>query len=117
MPCAVSGSTWMSGERKPFQAKRARVRALRTGSWASTGKLGRVTTKAIAVRDGHPPEGDAELGSVGFGTDGGELEVLVGGEFGDDGREERNHPELAEEDEREDGDDEDDGGEDSFHWS
>jgi hypothetical protein len=49
----------MRGERKPFQAKSARVRALRTGSWASTGKLGRVTTK------------DAEFETVGFGAYGG----------------------------------------------
>ena len=36
---------------------------------------------------------------MGFGTDGGELEVLVGGQLGDDGGEESDHPELAEEDE------------------
>jgi len=52
---------------------------------------------------------------MGMGADGGELEVFVGGQFGDDGGEEGNHPELPEEDEGEDGEDENRGGKDSFH--
>src|SRR6185437_5751598 len=63
----------------------------------------------------HPPERDAELGSVGLCADGGELEILVGGQLGDEGGEECEHPELAEEDECEDDEDEDGGCEDSFH--
>jgi hypothetical protein len=52
---------------------------------------------------------------VSFGADGGELEVLVGGQLGDDGGEEGDHPELAKEDESKDGKDEDYGGKDTFH--
>ena len=79
------------------------------------GKVGQGDDEGERGGEGHPPEGDAELGAVGLRADGGELEILVGGELGDDGRDEGNHPELAEEDEREDGGDEDDGSEDSFH--
>ena len=52
---------------------------------------------------------------MGFSTNRGEFEVLVGGKLGDDGCEERHHPELAEEDKGEDGEDENCGGEDTFH--
>ena len=107
----------MRGERKPFQAKSARVRALRTGSWASTGKLGRVTTKASAVPRAIHQTGMRSFSAVGFGAYSGQLEVFVGGEFGDDGREEGDHPELAEEDEGKDGEDEDRSGKDAFHWT
>jgi hypothetical protein len=67
--------------------------------------------------EGHPPDRDAEFGIVGFGSNCGELEVFVGGELGDDGGEEGDHPQLAEEDEGEDDEDEDRSGEDSFHWT
>ena len=64
---------------------------------------------------GHPPEGDA----AGVGWDAGslvdELEILIGGEFGDDGGEEGDHPGLPKEDESDDGCDEDDSSEDTFH--
>ena len=50
-------------------------------------------------------------------SDCGEPEVLIGGELGDKCGEECNHPQLAEEDEGEDGEDEDQGSEDSFHAS
>ena len=59
--------------------------------------------------------GNAKGGPVGASSDGGELEVLVGGELGNDRGEEGDHPELAEEEEAEDGGDKDDGGEDTFH--
>ena len=85
------------------------------GELGFDGEVGQGDDEGEGGAEGHPPDGDAELGSVGFGADGGELEVLVGGQLGDDGRGEGDHPELTEEDEREDGEDEDDGGEDSFH--
>ena len=66
---------------------------------------------------GHPPDGNAEFCAMGFGTYRGKLEILVCGELSDDCREESDHPELAEEDEGEDGEDEDGGGEDAFHWA
>ena len=87
------------------------------GELGFDGKVGQGDDEGEGGAEGHPPDGDAELGAVGFGADGGQLEVLVGGQFGDDGGEERDHPELAEEDEGEDGEDEDCGGEDSFHWA
>ncbi len=44
------GKDLVEGRRGSRSRRRgSRVRALRTGSWASTGKLGRVTTKARAV--------------------------------------------------------------------
>ena len=85
------------------------------GKLGFDGEIGQGDDEGEGGAEGHPPERDAELASVGFGADGGQLDVLVGGELGDDGCSEGDHPELAEEDEREDGEDEDDGGEDSFH--
>ncbi len=91
------------------------------GDGAEDGKLGfdwevgQGDDEGEGGADGHPPDGDAEFGVVRLGTDGGELEVLVGSQLGDDGGEEGDHPELAEEDEGEDGEDEDDRSEDAFH--
>ncbi len=85
------------------------------GELSFDGEVRQGDDKGEGGAEGHPPERDAKLASVGFGADGGELDVLVGGEYGDDGRGEGDHPKLAEEDEGEDGEDEDCGGEDSFH--
>ena len=85
------------------------------GELGFDGEVGQSDDEGQGGAEGHPPDWDAELGAMGMGADGGELEVLVGGQFGDDGGEEGDHPELAEEDEGEDGEDEDCGGEDSFH--
>src|SRR5579871_730711 len=85
------------------------------GKLGFDGEVGQGDDEGERGAEGHPPDGDAELCSVGFGADCGELEVLVGRQFGDDGRGEGDHPELTEEDEREDGEDENECGEDSFH--
>jgi hypothetical protein len=52
---------------------------------------------------------------VGLSPDRGKLEVLVGGQLGDDGGEKSDHPQLPEEDKGEDSKDEDDSGKDTFH--
>ena len=85
------------------------------GELGLDGEVGQGDDEGEGGAEGHPPERDAELASVGLGADGGELDVLVGGEYGYDGGGEGDHPELTEEDEREDGKDEDDCCEDSFH--
>ena len=87
------------------------------GELGFEGKVGQGDDEGEHGAEGHPPDGDAELGSVGLGADCGQLEVFVGGELGDDGGEERDHPELAEEDEGQDGEDEHCSGKDSFHWA
>ncbi len=85
------------------------------GELVFDGEVGQGDDEGEGGSEGHPPDGDAEFRVVGFGADRGELEILVGGELGDDGGEEGDHPELAKEDEGEDDEDEDCGGEDSFH--
>lgn len=67
--------------------------------------------------DNHPGPRDAEAGVMGLGADLGQREELKGGELGDEQRGDGDHPELAKEDEGEDGKDEDEGGEDAFHGS
>src|SRR5260370_285706 len=74
------------------------------------GEVGEGDDEGDGGAEGHPPEGDAELGSVRLRADGGELEVLVCCQLGDDGGEEGDHPELAKEDEGEDSNDENYGG-------
>ena len=85
------------------------------GELACDGEVGQGDDKGQGGAEGHPPGRDAEFGAVGFCSDCCQLEVFIGGQLGDEGGEESDHPELAEEDEREDGDGEDEGGEDSFH--
>ena len=82
------------------------MRPLRTGSCDFDGDVRQGDDEGKGGSEGHPPDGDAERGAVGFGAYGGELEVLIGGELCDDGAEEGDHPQLAEEDEGEDGEDE-----------
>jgi hypothetical protein len=64
---------------------------------------------------GHPPDGDSEGGPVGLVARRGEPKILVGGEFGDQCREECDHPKLAEEDKSKDGQDENCCSKNSFH--
>ncbi len=62
----------------------------------------------------HPPERDA-AGAAAGGVGVGELAVLKGGEDGDERGGERDHPELAVDDQSKDDGDEHGGGEDAFH--
>lgn len=52
---------------------------------------------------------------MGLCADGGQFEVFVGSQLGDEEPEESHQPDVAEEDESEDGEDEDRGSEDAFH--
>ncbi len=92
-----------------------RVRALRTGSWASTGEVGQGDDEGESGAKDHPPDGNLECCTVGFGAYRGKLEVFVCCQLGYQGGEESDHPKLAEEDEDEDEQDEDYGCEDTFH--
>ena len=58
---------------------------------------------------GHPPKRDLRAGEAG------ELQILVGGELGDQSGEEGDHPKLPEEDDGKDKGDQDDGSKDAFH--
>src|SRR6185437_780594 len=68
------------------QRERAEHRKLRLD-----GKVGKGVDEGKRCAESHTPERDAELSAMGFGIDGGELEVLVDGKLSDDGREEGDH--------------------------
>ena len=79
------------------------------------GKIGQGDDEGERGAEGHPPAGNAKPGVVRLSPHGGQLEVLDGGQFGHHCGGQRNHPQLAEKDQREDEQDKDDSGEDAFH--
>ncbi len=109
------GEDLIEGRTKAVPGKEYEGEAAEDRELGFDGEVGKGDDEGQGSTEGHPPDGDAELDAMGVRADGGQLEVLVGGQLGDDGGEESDHPELAEEDEGEDGEDEDCGGEDSFH--
>jgi hypothetical protein len=62
------------------------------GKLGFEGEVGQGDDEGQHGAEGHPPDGDSESGSMGLGTDGGQPQIFVGGELGDDGGEERDHP-------------------------
>jgi len=68
-PWAVSGRTWMRGARKPFQAKRTRVSALRYGELAFYWKVSRVTDEGEGGSRVIHQMGMRSFAPWGFGAD------------------------------------------------
>ena len=62
------------------------------GELGFEGEVGQGDDEGQHSAEGHPPDGDAEFGSMGLGADGGQLQIFVGGQLSDDGGEERDHP-------------------------
>ncbi len=91
------GQNLVEGRAEAVPGEEGEGKGAEDGELGFDGEVGEGDDEGEGGGEGHPPERDAKGGSVGAGADGGELEVLVGGELGDEGGEEGDHPELAEE--------------------
>ncbi len=103
------------GSAEAVPGKERESECAENGELRLNGEVGQGDDEGEGGAESHPPSGDAKAGVIDGRADGGELEVLKGGELGNESGGEGDHPELAEEDEGKDEEDEDESGKDAFH--